>query len=59
MTEGEQDGDGGEGEGEGAQGWLDALWARMCGSPPDPARAYAAGVQLQSMLVVSHNYWVP
>ncbi|BBJ42701.1 licheninase [Streptomyces antimycoticus] len=59
MTEGEQDGDGGEGEGEGAQGWLDALWARMRGSPPDPARAYAAGVQLQSMLVVSHNYWVP
>ncbi|MBI0300310.1 beta-glucanase [Streptomyces sp. PRKS01-29] len=42
-----------------AQGWLDALWARMCASPPDPARAYAAGVQLQSMLVVSHNYWVP
>ncbi|WJD98661.1 glycosyl hydrolase family 8 [Streptomyces antimycoticus] len=59
MTEGEQDGDEGEGEGEGAQGWLDALWARMCGSPPDPARAYAAGVQLQSMLVVSHDYWVP
>ncbi|WP_064456032.1 glycosyl hydrolase family 8 [Streptomyces hygroscopicus] len=54
MTEGE--GDAGD---EGAQGWLDALWARMCGSPPDPARAYAAGVQLQSMLVVSHNYWVP
>ncbi|GAA1089782.1 glycosyl hydrolase family 8 [Streptomyces javensis] len=44
---------------EGAQGWLDALWARMCAAPPDPARAYAAGVQLQSMLVVSHNYWVP
>ncbi|OPF79021.1 beta-glucanase [Streptomyces antioxidans] len=44
---------------EGAQDWLDALWARMCASPPDPARAYAAGVQLQSMLVVSHNYWVP
>ncbi|MGW5442326.1 glycosyl hydrolase family 8 [Streptomyces asiaticus] len=42
-----------------AQGWLDALWARMCAAPPDPARAYAAGVQLQSMLVVSHNYWVP
>ncbi|MEU8872716.1 glycosyl hydrolase family 8 [Streptomyces javensis] len=44
---------------EGAQGWLDALWARMCAAPPDPARAYAAGVQLQSMLVVSHNHWVP
>ncbi|MBP8539278.1 glycosyl hydrolase family 8 [Streptomyces sp. MK37H] len=42
-----------------AQGWLDALWARMCAAPPDPDRAYAAGVQLQSMLVVSHNYWVP
>ncbi|WP_413808693.1 glycosyl hydrolase family 8 [Streptomyces sp. OE57] len=44
---------------EGAQGWLDALWARMCAFPPDPARAYEAGVRLQSMLVVSHNYWVP
>ncbi|ASQ95508.1 glycosyl hydrolase family 8 [Streptomyces sp. 11-1-2] len=59
MTEGEMGDEGGEGEGEGAQSWLDALWARMCGSPPDPARAYAAGVQLQSMLVVSQNYWVP
>ncbi|MBU3863013.1 beta-glucanase [Streptomyces sp. 4503] len=59
MTEGEKADDGGEGAGEAAQGWLDALWARMCGSPPDPARAYAAGVQLQSMLVVSRNYWVP
>ncbi|MEU4892431.1 glycosyl hydrolase family 8 [Streptomyces sp. NPDC044780] len=62
MAEGERDEvverDEGEG-GEGAQGWLDALWARMCGAPPDPARAYAAGVRLQSMLVVSHNYWVP
>ncbi len=61
MTEGEKADDGGEREREreAAQGWLDALWARMCGSPPDPARAYAAGVQLQSMLVVSQNYWVP
>ncbi|MCQ8190912.1 glycosyl hydrolase family 8 [Streptomyces rugosispiralis] len=52
-----------EGEGHEAAGaaqrWLDALWARMCAAPPDPARAYAAGVGLQSMLVVSHNYWVP
>lgn len=55
MTDGGDDDE----DGGGAQGWLDALWARMCGSPPDPARAYAAGVQLQSMLVVSHNYWVP
>ncbi|CDR08731.1 glycosyl hydrolase family 8 [Streptomyces iranensis] len=66
LTEGEGEGEdegGDEGEGdsgaEGAQGWLDALWARMCASPPDPARAYAEGARLQSMLVVSHNYWVP
>ncbi|MCQ6245173.1 glycosyl hydrolase family 8 [Streptomyces malaysiensis] len=55
MTDGGDDDE----DGAGAQGWLDALWARMCGTPPDPARAYAAGVQLQSMLVVSRNYWVP
>ncbi|MEU8824468.1 glycosyl hydrolase family 8 [Streptomyces sp. NPDC048636] len=44
---------------EGAQGWLDALWDRLCAAPPDPARAYAAGVQLQSMLVISQNAWEP
>ncbi|QKV94105.1 beta-glucanase [Streptomyces sp. NA02950] len=44
---------------EGAQAWLDALWERLCTTPPDPARAYAAGVQLQSMLVISHNAWQP
>lgn len=60
LTEGEgEDEDVDHEEAGAAQGWLDALWARMCAAPPDPARACAAGVQLQSMLVVSHNYWVP
>ncbi|WP_431771876.1 glycosyl hydrolase family 8 [Streptomyces cucumeris] len=44
---------------DGAQGWLDALWERLCATPPDPGRAYAAGVQLQSMLLISRNAWTP
>ena len=45
--------------GGGGQRWLDALWEWMAASPPVPGRYYSASVQLQAMLVVSHNWWPP
>ncbi|MFD7499975.1 glycosyl hydrolase family 8 [Streptomyces sp. NPDC059850] len=45
--------------GGGGQEWLDALWAWMAASPPDPGRYYSASVQLQVMLMASHNWWPP
>jgi endo-1,4-beta-D-glucanase Y len=43
----------------GSQAWLDALWRQMLGSRPTPVSYYSSSVQLQSMLVVTHNYWTP
>jgi len=45
--------------GGGGQEWLDALWEWMAASPPEPDRYYSASVQLQVMLLVSHNWWPP
>jgi hypothetical protein len=42
-----------------AQSWLDALWRRMIATPVTRTGYYAASLQLQSMIVVSGNYWVP
>jgi hypothetical protein len=47
------------GGGGGGQGWLDALWEWMAASSPVPGGYYSASVQLQVMLVVSHNWWPP
>ncbi|MEU9191835.1 glycosyl hydrolase family 8 [Streptomyces hundungensis] len=43
----------------GSQTWLDALWGKLASSRVDPKIYYGASVQLQSMIVVSGNYWVP
>ncbi|MFC4907557.1 glycosyl hydrolase family 8 [Actinomadura gamaensis] len=43
----------------GSRAWLDALWKKLAGTPVDPGLYYGASVQLQSMIVVSGNYWTP
>ncbi|MEV5572155.1 glycosyl hydrolase family 8 [Spirillospora sp. NPDC052269] len=43
----------------GSQKWLDALWKKLAGTAVDPKVYFGASVQLQSMIVVSGNYWTP
>ncbi|WP_327377893.1 glycosyl hydrolase family 8 [Streptomyces sp. NBC_01216] len=43
----------------GSQGWLDALWRRMSATPVDPSGYFSASIQLQVMITVSGNRWVP
>ncbi|MGW1173685.1 glycosyl hydrolase family 8 [Kitasatospora sp. NPDC002543] len=42
-----------------SQAWLDALWGRLVSTPIDSSLYYGSSVQLQSMIVVSGNYWLP
>ncbi|MBB5935826.1 glycosyl hydrolase family 8 [Streptomyces zagrosensis] len=41
------------------QAWLDALWKKLAATSPSSGDYYSASVQLQSMLVVTHNFWTP
>ena len=41
----------------GGQEWLDALWAAMASGSSEGY--YADSIRLQSMLVVSGNWWAP
>ncbi len=43
----------------GSQAWLDALWNKMLATPLDPSGYYSASIQLQVMITVTHNHWVP
>ncbi|MFI6814393.1 glycosyl hydrolase family 8 [Nonomuraea sp. NPDC050328] len=43
----------------GSQAWLDALWNRMVATPIDSSSYFAASIQLQVMITVTHNHWVP
>lgn len=43
----------------GSQSWLDALWNKMLATPIDTSSYYSASVQLQTMITVSGNHWVP
>lgn len=43
----------------GSQAWLDALWNKLATTSIDSSLYYGGSVQLQSMIVVSGNYWVP
>lgn len=43
----------------GAQTWLDALWSKLSTSGVDTSDYYPASIQLQSMIVVSGNFWTP
>ncbi|MGW0523569.1 glycosyl hydrolase family 8 [Crossiella sp. NPDC003009] len=43
----------------GSQAWLDALWRKMLATPISAKGYYAASIQLQVMITVSGNHWVP
>ncbi|MER8232809.1 glycosyl hydrolase family 8 [Streptomyces sp. NPDC094049] len=43
----------------GSQAWLDALWTKMLATPIDTSSYYSASIQLQVMITVSGNHWVP
>ncbi|SEL72609.1 glycosyl hydrolase family 8 [Nonomuraea pusilla] len=43
----------------GSQAWLDALWNKMLATPIDTSSYYSASIQLQVMITVTGNHWVP
>ncbi|MBG0828187.1 discoidin domain-containing protein [Planomonospora sp. ID67723] len=43
----------------GSQAWLDALWNKMLATPIDTGSYFAASIQLQTMITVTGNHWVP
>ncbi|MFE5909105.1 glycosyl hydrolase family 8 [Streptomyces wedmorensis] len=43
----------------GSQAWLDALWNKMLATPVDTSSYFSASIQLQVMITVSGNHWVP
>ncbi|GIG56436.1 hypothetical protein Lfu02_08080 [Longispora fulva] len=43
----------------GAQPWVDALWSKMLTTTPGVNDYYSTSIQLQTMIVVSGNYWQP
>ncbi|MBD0707084.1 MULTISPECIES: glycosyl hydrolase family 8 [unclassified Streptomyces] len=43
----------------GSQTWLDALWNKMLATPVDTSSYFSASIQLQVMITVSGNHWVP
>ena len=42
-----------------SQAWLDALWNQMLKAPFGSNDYYSTSIQLQVMIIVSGNYWVP
>ncbi|HEX7304785.1 glycosyl hydrolase family 8, partial [Lentzea sp.] len=43
----------------GSQAWLDALWGKMLQTPIDSSSYFSASIQLQVMITVTGNHWVP
>ncbi|MEU6999994.1 glycosyl hydrolase family 8 [Nonomuraea sp. NPDC046570] len=43
----------------GSQAWLDALWNKMLATPIETGSYFSASIQLQVMITVTHNHWVP
>ncbi|GAA0412530.1 hypothetical protein GCM10009530_76320 [Microbispora corallina] len=43
----------------GSQAWLDALWTKMLNTSFTSNDYYSTSIQLQVMIVVSGNYWLP
>ncbi len=43
----------------GSQAWLDALWTKMNAVPLDPSSYYGSSIQLQVMIAVTGNHWLP
>ncbi len=43
----------------GSQAWLDALWTKMVNTSFTSTDYYSTSIQLQVMIIVSGNYWIP
>ncbi|MFI6508395.1 glycosyl hydrolase family 8 [Streptosporangium sp. NPDC050855] len=43
----------------GSQAWLDALWTKMVNTPFTASDYYSTSIQLQVMITVTGNHWVP
>lgn len=43
----------------GSQAWLDALWNKMLQTPIGSGDYFASSIQLQVMITVTGNHWVP
>lgn len=43
----------------GSQAWLDALWNKMVNTPVGTNTYFGASIQLQVMITVSGNHWIP
>jgi endo-1,4-beta-D-glucanase Y len=43
----------------GSQAWLDALWTKMLNTSFGNTDYYSTSIQLQVMIIVSGNYWIP
>ncbi|WP_371780449.1 glycosyl hydrolase family 8 [Streptosporangium subroseum] len=43
----------------GSQAWLDALWNKMLNTPFTSSDYYSTSLQLQVMITVTGNHWVP
>ncbi|WP_285631542.1 glycosyl hydrolase family 8 [Lentzea sp. NBRC 102530] len=43
----------------GSQAWLDALWTKMVNTPIATDTYFGASIQLQVMITVSGNHWIP
>ncbi|GLX00135.1 glycosyl hydrolase family 8 [Microtetraspora sp. NBRC 16547] len=43
----------------GSQAWLDALWTKMLNTSFTSTDYYSTSIQLQVMIVVTGNYWLP
>ena len=42
-----------------SQAWLDALWNKMLATPIQTDSYFGASIQLQTMITVTGNHWVP
>ncbi|MFJ4787520.1 hypothetical protein [Streptomyces sp. NPDC088794] len=43
----------------GSQAWLDALWNKLNSVPLDSSSYYGSSIQLQVMIAITGNHWLP
>ncbi|WP_446040982.1 hypothetical protein [Streptomyces sp. SID1121] len=43
----------------GSQASLDALWNKLNSVPLEPSSYYGSSIQLQAMIAVTGNHWLP
>ncbi|MFJ4783606.1 glycosyl hydrolase family 8 [Streptomyces sp. NPDC088794] len=43
----------------GSQAWLDALWNKINSVPLEPSSYYGSSIQLQVMIAITGNHWLP